>query len=80
MFTKTIQKIVVLGLIGTSVILQSAHAHGGRVNAEGCHGGSVPYHCHKSKQVSTETSSVETKKPTTNIQSALDKDKQVVSQ
>ena len=26
----------------------SAHAHSGGLNAEGCHAGSKPYHCHRS--------------------------------
>ena len=34
---------------GGVMLYQPVQAHPGGLNAEGCHGGSQPYHCHKKK-------------------------------
>ena len=52
------RSIIFLMFLGVGFV----HAHSGRTNADGCHAGSQPYHCHGSKKPvsSYEASSVGT--------------------
>lgn len=39
---------IALSMIGVLVFSSSSLGHSGRLNSQGCHGGSQPYHCHRS--------------------------------
>jgi hypothetical protein len=43
---KMIIRIALAGLFALSLIAGPAAAHSGGTNAQGCHAGSQPYHCH----------------------------------
>ena len=37
---------VFIALVFNQSVIDKAHAHSGGLNAQGCHAGSQPYHCH----------------------------------
>lgn len=61
-------QILSVAIIAASMLLTvpSANAHSGGLNAQGCHAGSQPYHCHR-PQVVTPQSSPEVKLSRTGI-------------
>ncbi|MFT4793078.1 MAG: hypothetical protein ACJAVR_002199 [Paracoccaceae bacterium] len=44
--TIMIVRICLAGLFALSLVAGPAAAHSGGTNAQGCHAGSQPYHCH----------------------------------
>lgn len=61
-------QILSVAIIAASMLLTvpSANAHSGGLNAQGCHAGSQPYHCHR-PQVVTPQNSPEVKLSRTGI-------------
>ena len=51
-------QILSVAIIAASMLLTvpSANAHSGGLNAQGCHAGSQPYHCHRPQAVTPQNS------------------------
>ena len=47
---------VVMIVASTLLKVPSAHAHSGGLNAQGCHAGSQPYHCHRPQALTPQNS------------------------
>lgn len=47
--------VVIIAAFGLLTV-PSANAHSGGVNAQGCHAGSQPYHCHRAQVVTPQNS------------------------
>ena len=44
-------------LLLNSLLISQLNAHSGRLNSQGCHAGSKPYHCHRSSSEMAPSSS-----------------------
>lgn len=50
---RSVSMSLLLTLMLAASLPNSAIAHSGRLNSQGCHGGSRPYHCHRSSSEMT---------------------------